>query len=74
AGFQQLEEREYWLPAPLPNGSETRAPGVVARLSETPMSVRRWAPALGEHNRQVLNTMLGLSDDEINLAAGGKAG
>ena len=74
AGFQQLDEREYWLPAPLPNGKETRAPGVVARMSETPMSVRRWAPALGEHNRQVLNTMLGLSDDEINLAAGGKAG
>ena len=73
-GFQHLEERGYWLPAPLPNGTEARTPGLVARLSETPMSVRRWAPALGEHNRQVLNTMLGLSDDEINLAAGGKAG
>ena len=73
-GFQHLEERGYWLPAPLPNGMETRAPGVVARMSETPMSVRSWAPALGEHNRQVLNTMLGLNDEEITLATGGKAG
>ena len=73
-GFQHLEERGYWLPEPLPNGIETRAPGVVARMSETPMSVRSWAPALGEHNRKVLNSMLGLSDEEINLATGGKAG
>ena len=73
-GFQHLEERGYWLPAPLPNGMETRAPGVVARMSETPMSVRSWAPALGEHNRQILNTMLGLNDEEITLATGGKAG
>ena len=27
AGFQHLEERGYWLSAPLPNGMETRAPG-----------------------------------------------
>ena len=74
AGFQHLEERGYWLPAPLPNGAETRAPGLVARMSETPMSVRSWAPALGEHNRQVLTSMLGLEDEEIVLATGGMAG
>jgi len=73
-GFQHLEERGYWLPAPLPNGGETRAPGLVVRMSETPMSVRGWAPALGEHNRQVLDTILGLSDKEIDLATGGMAG
>jgi formyl-CoA transferase len=73
-GFQQLEERGYWLTAPLPNGVEARAPGLVARLSETPMSVRSWAPALGEHNTQVLNTLLGMSDEEIDLATDGKAG
>ena len=74
ARFEQLEERGYWLPAPLPNGSETRTPGVVARMSETPMSVRSWAPALGEHNRQVLASMLGLKNEEIMLATGGKTG
>ncbi|MCH7737386.1 MAG: CoA transferase [Chloroflexi bacterium] len=73
-GFQQLEERGYWMTAPLPNGLEARAPGLVVRLSETPMSVKSWAPALGEHNGQVLNSMLGLDDTEINLATGGKAG
>ena len=73
-GFQQLQERDYWLQAPLPNGIDARTPGLVARLSKTPMSVRSWAPALGEHNGQVLNTLLGMSDEEINLATGGKAG
>jgi len=71
AGFRHLEERGYWLRAPLPNGIETRAPGLAARMSETPMSVRRWAPALGEHNQQVLMTMLGLKNEEILLATGG---
>ena len=73
AGFQQLEDRGYWLPAPLANGTEARAPGLVIQMSETPMSVRNWAPALGEHNQQVLKSMLGLSDEEIILATGGKA-
>ena len=73
-GFQQLQERDYWLQAPLPNGIDARTPGLVAQLSKTPMSVRSWAPAMGEHNGQVLNTLLGMSDEEINLATGGKAG
>ena len=73
-GFQHLKERGYWLPAPLPNGMETQVPGMVAQMSETPMSVRSWAPALGEHNQKILKSMLGLSDDEINLATGGQAG
>ena len=72
--FRHLEERGYWLPAPLPNGMDTRTPGLVVRMSETPMSVRSWAPALGEHNRQVLSSMLGLADEDIVLASGSKGG
>ena len=74
AKFQHLEERGYWLPAPLPNSKETRMPGLVARMSKTPMSVRRWAPALGEHNQQALQSMLGLDDAEITQATGGSLG
>ena len=41
--FRQLEERGYWLQAALPNGQELPAPGILARLTETPLTVRRWA-------------------------------
>ena len=68
--FQQLEERAYWLTAPLPNGQEVQAPGLFARLSEMPMKVRRWAPRLGEHNDEVLGGVLGYSTAEIAKACG----
>lgn len=35
------------------------------RFSKTPASIRRAAPLLGEHNRYVLNELLGLPDEEI---------
>jgi len=68
--FRQLEERGYWLKAPLPNGQELPVPGVYARLTETPLKVRRWAPKLGEHNAEVLGGMLGLSAAETAAACG----
>ncbi len=56
AKLDHLKARDYWLSAPLPNGREAKAPGYFARLSETPMSVRRWAPKLGEHNDEVIGS------------------
>ena len=70
ARFRHLEERGYWLPAPLPNGREAPVPGLFAKPSQTPMAVRRWAPRLGEHNHEVLTEMLGLSSAEASAAAG----
>ncbi len=70
ARFRHLEERGYWLMAPLPDGREVPAPGVSARLTETPMTVRRWAPRLGQHTEEVLEEKLGLSADEIAAACG----
>lgn len=70
ARFRQLEERGYWLTAPLPNGSETKVPGMLGRPAETPMSVRQWAPTLGQHNSDILGGELGLSDDETAAASG----
>jgi len=52
--FRQLEERGYWLEAPLPNGIKARVPGFPARPSDAPMTVRRWAPRIGEHSEDVL--------------------
>ncbi|PKB79408.1 MAG: hypothetical protein BZY88_13270 [SAR202 cluster bacterium Io17-Chloro-G9] len=70
ARFRQLEERGYWLAAPLPNGQEVPVPGIFTRLSETPMSVHRWAPRLGQHNHEVLVEMLGLTPAETDAACG----
>ena len=71
--FRHLEERGYWLTAPLPNGEKVRAPGVLARPAETPMVVRQWAPTLGQHNQEILGDMLGLSPAAV-AAAGGRKG
>ncbi len=73
ARFRHLEERGYWLTAPLPNGRQVPVPGVFARISETPMTVRRWAPKLGEHNEEILAGTLGLSAEEIAAACGAAA-
>ena len=70
ARFRQLEERGYWLSAPLPNGSQAIVPGILAKLTETPMSVRYWAPRLGQHNQEILGGQLGLSADETAAACG----
>ncbi len=71
--FRHLEERGYWLTAPLPNGNQVRVPGVLERPAETPLSVRQWAPALGQHNQEILGDMLGLSPAAV-AAAGGQKG
>ena len=69
--FRHLEERGFWLKAPLPNGREAQVPGIFANLSGTPMKVRRWPPRLGEHTAEVLGGLLGLSTSQIDAASGG---
>jgi crotonobetainyl-CoA:carnitine CoA-transferase CaiB-like acyl-CoA transferase len=49
-----------------------RQPRPAARFSETPARVRRSAPRLGEHTREVL-TGTGFSDAEINALLGSGA-
>ena len=68
--FRHLEERGFWLTAPLPNGQTTQAPGIFANLSGTPMQVRRWPPRLGEHTGEVLSGLLGFSTSQVAAASG----
>lgn len=42
-----------------------RMQGVYPKLSRTPGAVQSGAPRLGQHNREVYGTLLGLGDDEI---------
>jgi crotonobetainyl-CoA:carnitine CoA-transferase CaiB-like acyl-CoA transferase len=44
-------------------------PGLPFRFSETPGAVRSPAPTLGQHNREVLGSMLGLSDEDLAALA-----
>ena len=44
--------------------------GPVWKLSDTPATIRRPAPRLGEHNDYVFGRLLGLAADEIAALAG----
>ncbi len=59
--LEHLEARRYWQPYNLPDGRVLRAPGPFVRLSRTPVSFRRPAPAADEHGRAVLGSIDGAS-------------
>jgi crotonobetainyl-CoA:carnitine CoA-transferase CaiB-like acyl-CoA transferase len=54
---EQLAEREFFQAIDHPATGVHRFPVQVARLSETPTSVRRRSPMLGEHQRDVLDEL-----------------
>ena len=70
---EQLAARGYWTELEHEDvGERITYPGPWAKLSATPLSARRRAPHLGEHNRAVYGGLLGLAEDEIEqLAADG---
>jgi len=45
---------------------EVRVDGIPLHFSETDWVIRRGAPCLGEHNREVFGGLLGLADREID--------
>ena len=61
-----LEEGDFWVESDHRSVGLRRYPGLPIRFSATPASYRRGAPCLGEHNREVLAEILGLSDGEID--------
>ena len=48
-----------------PRQGRLTLPGIVMKLSETPGTIRRHAPLLGQDTHAVLNGLLGLTDEEI---------
>ena len=68
---EQTQAREMLVTLPDPELGELRNIGIPVKLSATPGSIRRRAPALGEHTRQILQEH-GYTDAEVDtLAAAG---
>ncbi len=62
---EHLAARGFYVPITHPDAGTFVFPGLPAHLSATPASYRLPAPGLGEHNREVLGGILGMSDNEL---------
>ena len=69
----QLKDRKFWVDINHPELSTTiRYPGAFAKLSETPINIKRRAPLIGEHNLEIYQNELGISSSELrNLQSSG---
>lgn len=62
----QIEARDNMLTLSHPELGDITVPGVVPKLSRTAGNVRSLGPALGDANADVLKTLCGLSDADLN--------
>jgi crotonobetainyl-CoA:carnitine CoA-transferase CaiB-like acyl-CoA transferase len=61
----QIQSRDYFVAIERAVVGTHLYPGAVARIPDTPLRADEPAPLLGEHNRQILSELLGMSDDDI---------
>jgi formyl-CoA transferase len=67
-----IKSRGVQVSIPHPRAGSVPALANPARLAETPPAYERPAPLLGEHTREILSSVLGLSESEINQLAAEK--
>jgi CoA:oxalate CoA-transferase len=60
-----LQERDMWVTLDHPTAGMVKVPNFPVKFSQTPGKITQAAPTLGEHNREILRTVLELSNDEI---------
>jgi len=60
-----LKERGLFVEIDDPRVGKLKLPGFPVKFSETPGELRRPAPRLGEHTQEVLSTLLGYTEQEI---------
>ncbi len=64
----QLKGRGFWEEVDHPElGSTITYPGAWVKMSEARCNIRRRAPLIGEHNREIYKGELGLSDEELGV-------
>lgn len=64
----QLKSRGFWQQAPgRRDGATHLYPGPFARMSRTPITMRRAAPEIGEHNHEIYIDELGVKPEELEL-------
>lgn len=62
----QLLSRNFWVHLEHPELNESIVyPGAFVRMTETPLSLRRRAPRVGEHNEEIYVREMGISHDEF---------
>ena len=64
-----LNARGYFVEVEHPIIGKAKIPGIPFKLSETPGSVDRPSPLVGEHNETILGKYLGMSTEEVALLA-----
>jgi crotonobetainyl-CoA:carnitine CoA-transferase CaiB-like acyl-CoA transferase len=62
---EHLSAREFWADIQHVDAGRHSFPGLPVHLSLTPARYELPAPGLGEHNREVLAGLLGLSEDSL---------
>ena len=62
---EQYKARGFFVEHDHPAARVVRMPGAPCMFSRTPWQLRRGAPRLGEHNREILGERLGVSIDEL---------
>ena len=60
-----LWERGFFVLSPHPETGNVTMPGAPFRMSETPWSLDRPSPCIGQHNEDILVSELGLNPDEL---------
>jgi len=65
----QLSERGFFETVTRPVTGTHPYPGFPAKLSETPVTIRRPAPTLGQDTEHVLKTVLGMGDEDVRRLA-----
>lgn len=62
---EHLTSRQFFPVIEHPDAGRHRFPGLPIQMSATPAAYRRPSPGLGEHNREILVGMLGLTDEDL---------
>jgi crotonobetainyl-CoA:carnitine CoA-transferase CaiB-like acyl-CoA transferase len=64
--WEHLRQRGFWETVEHPElGVSIDYPGAFIKMSESPVTLRRRAPLIGEHNREIYVDELGLSDADL---------